>query len=71
MVGAALAGADEKDIELMEKAGLNIGMAFQIRMIYSMLQAQPQSLESRCTVTKKMTRLHMYRFMVSKRLTVM
>ena len=31
MVGAALAGADEKDIELMEKAGLNIGMAFQIQ----------------------------------------
>ena len=31
MVGAALAGADDKDIELMEKAGLNIGMAFQIQ----------------------------------------
>ena len=31
MVGAALAGADEKDIELMEQAGLNIGMAFQIQ----------------------------------------
>ena len=31
MVGAALAGADEKYIELMEQAGLNIGMAFQIQ----------------------------------------
>ena len=31
MVGAALAGADDKDIEFMEKAGLNIGMAFQIQ----------------------------------------
>lgn len=31
MVGAALAGADEKYIGLMEQAGLNIGMAFQIQ----------------------------------------
>ncbi len=31
MVGVALAGADEKYIELMEQAGLNIGMAFQIQ----------------------------------------
>ena len=31
MVGAVLAGADEKYIELMEQAGLNIGMAFQIQ----------------------------------------
>lgn len=31
MVGAALAGANEKYIELMEQAGLNIGMAFQIQ----------------------------------------
>lgn len=31
MVGAALAGADEKYIEFMEQAGLNIGMAFQIQ----------------------------------------
>ncbi len=31
MVGAALAGTDEKYIELMEQAGLNIGMAFQIQ----------------------------------------
>lgn len=31
MVGAALAGADEKYIELMEQAGLNIGMAFQVQ----------------------------------------
>ena len=31
MVGAALAGADEKYIELMEQEGLNIGMAFQIQ----------------------------------------
>ena len=31
MVGATLAGADEKYIELMEQAGLNIGMAFQIQ----------------------------------------
>lgn len=31
MVGAALAGADEKYIELMDQAGLNIGMAFQIQ----------------------------------------
>lgn len=31
MMGAALAGAEEKYIELMEKAGLNIGMAFQIQ----------------------------------------
>ena len=31
MVGAALAGADEKYIELMEQVGLNIGMAFQIQ----------------------------------------
>lgn len=31
MVGVALAGADEKYIGLMEQAGLNIGMAFQIQ----------------------------------------
>ena len=31
MSGAALAGADEKYITLMEQAGLNIGMAFQIQ----------------------------------------
>ena len=31
MVGAARAGADEKYIALMEQAGLNIGMAFQIQ----------------------------------------
>lgn len=31
MVGAAIAGTDEKYIELMEQAGLNIGMAFQIQ----------------------------------------
>ncbi|MBU5479237.1 polyprenyl synthetase family protein [Eubacterium sp. MSJ-13] len=31
MSGAALAGADERYIALMEQAGLNIGMAFQIQ----------------------------------------
>ena len=31
MAGAALAGAEEKYIKLMEEAGLNIGMAFQIQ----------------------------------------
>ena len=31
MIGAALAGAEDKYIELMEQAGQNIGMAFQIQ----------------------------------------
>ena len=31
MIGAALAGADDKDIETMEKIGSDVGLAFQIR----------------------------------------
>ena len=31
MIGAALAGAGDEDIAVIERIGLNIGMAFQIR----------------------------------------
>ena len=61
MVGAALAGADEKYIELMEQAGLNIGMAFQIQD--DILDVTSTTEELGKPVMKKTTKRHMYHFM--------
>ena len=69
MVGAALAGADEKYIELMEQAGLNIGMAFQIQDdildVTSDMETlgKPIGSDEKNHKTTYVTKRHMYHFM--------
>lgn len=63
MVGAALAGADEKYIGLMEQAGLNIGMAFQIQDDILDVTSTTEELGKPVHSDEKTTKRHMYHFM--------